>query len=599
MKPILRPFRASAFGFALGLLAFGCGEDPPKQGELMLVVTSDLAVPNDIDRLVWLVTLQGEETPFAKETVVLESGSDLPVTLAIQAGPRTRAPVTVRVEGRKGVSPSLLRVAREARVVVPTSRVAELKLPLSWLCSDANLSAACEPGSTCQAGHCVDAGVSAASLPDFQPPPALACNDVMACLPSATLAPVGPITLESGAEVACGLTGTKLLGSDADVNLALVVANERVGNYGFCGPFEQCFIPLQRDDTPEGWQVLENGATPALQLPVAICENLSKSVSRVAVVRASPSCPSDQAERPLCSPPRARGCLSAPVCPGASSDAGWVGFACTDASPNDTHPELLDCWSPKAPTTEGSTPSDGRWCCLEGQASSDDPLLIDDMQAGPQIKRPAPEGSFAGWWYTDVPDGSGDLSPAPDPSLYTYRTLPEPVTPAGGPTIRSAACLSSRGFRGWLALEGFFFSGKLGSRQGAEQLDVSRYAGISFWGWADEPFPDAPLTVEVNFPNTQTSTEPDSACTLASGPKQCENFFSRVSLTSTWQQYFVRWEDLAQSEQDWGQVRFDEFEPRVESVYFAVRGAGPQFLSQPFDFCVADVRFEEKPESSP
>jgi hypothetical protein len=400
--------------------------------------------------------------------------------------------------------------------------------------------------------------------------------------------------------VACGVLGTKLLGLDADVNVALEVNNEQVGNYGFCGAFGECFIPLHRNATPAGWHVLDNGDTPAIELPPAVCENSNTSVARVAIVRASPRCPSDQGDRPLCSPPEGKMCLVAPVCPVTSPESAWAGYACTDLDPQDTYyPDVLKCWSPTAPTSDGGTPNDGRWCCLRGQNASDDPLLIDDMQGGPQIKREPPQGHLAGWWYAEIPDGSGDLSPAPEPSLYTYRQFDEPVGPPGGPEFHAAACLSSKGFHGWLALEGFFFGGKVNTYS-TDMLDVSEYAGISFWGWAHEPFPNDPLSVTVQVPNVQASTEPGAECfSAADGATRCDAYFTQLPFTGEWKRFVVRWEDLAQSEQNWGQIYFGPFKPQIYSIHFAVDGPGPNFMSQPFDFCVADIRFEKKAEALP
>jgi hypothetical protein len=591
-------------GTVLALLTPGCSSDAAPQGELMLSIATDMAVPNDIDRVFWSITLDGEATPYASGIVKLASGRDLPVTLAVEAGPKTTTPITLRVEGRKGAAPSLVRVVREATVVVPKDRVAKLELPLSWLCSDANLSEPCAAGATCQAGRCVDAAVTTASLPDFQPSPARDCYDVTKCLPSATRKQAGPITLKSGREVPCGLSGMQPLGSEADVNVALEVSNEQVGNYGFCGPFNECFIPLQRNGTAEGWQVLDNGDIPAIELPPAVCENSTTSVAGVAIVRASLLCPSDLGDRPLCPPPET-GCLEERnVCPATSPDADWVGYACSDVNPRDLHADLLECWSPHASAWDATAPDDGRWCCLrKPDASADplpvaDPLLIDDMQGGPQIKLTPPEGHIAGWWHAEIPEGSGDLSPAPEPSLYTYRQFDEPVGPPGGPKFHAAACLSSKGFHGWLALQGFFFGAKLGT-YGADARDVREYAGISFWGWAHEPFPDAPLGVSVSFPNVQTSLERDSECAAVDGGKHCDNFFKEVTLTAEWKRHVVRWVDLAQTEQDWGQMRFDDFAPQVHGIHFSVAGAGPRFASQPFEFCVADLRFEPKEEPAP
>jgi hypothetical protein len=591
-------------GSSLVLLTCGCSTVAPPQGELMLSIATDMAVPNDIDRVFWSITLEGEMTPFASGTVELTSAGDLPLTLAIEAGPKTKAPVTVRVEGRKGLAPSLLRVSRQAEVVVPKDRVAKLELPLSWLCSGANLSEPCAAGATCQAGHCVAAAVETASLPDFEPSPARDCYDVTKCLKSATLEPVGRIKLKSGREVPCGIMGTSLLGAHADVNLALEVRNENVGSYGFCGPFNECFVPLSRTATADGWHVLDNGDIPAIELPPAVCENSKRSISRVAIVHASPRCPSDLADRPLCPAPE-KGCLEdSHICPPTSPRSDWVGYSCSDVNPQDLDAGLLKCWLPVSPEADAATTPDGRWCCLRRRDATDetptvdDPLLIDDMQGGPQIKLAAPQDQTAGWWHTDIPEGSGDLSPAPEPSLYVYRQFDEPVGPADGPKFHAAACLTSSGFHGWLALQGFYFGGKVGT-YGAEARDVRGYAGISFWGWAHEPFPDASLGVSVTFPNVQTSHEVGSECVATDGGKFCDNFFKEVALTAEWKHYVVRWDELAQTQQDWGQVRFEDFKPQIHGIDFTVAGAGPQFASQPFDFCIADVRFEPKAETTP
>jgi hypothetical protein len=592
-------FGSSVVGSSLVLLTLGCSSDVSPRGALMLSITTDMSVPNDIDHVFWSVTLEGETIPFQSKVETLASGTDLPLTLAIEAGPKTTGPITVRVEGRRGAATWLVRAAREATVVVPTERVAKLELPLSWLCSGANLPEPCAAGTTCQAGYCVDAAVATESLPDFEPSPARDCYDVTKCLAREAPVPAGPIMLKSGRNVLCGLSGVQL-GPEADVNLALQVKNERVGNYGFCGPLDDCLIPLQRGEAAENWRVLDNGDIPTIELPLIVCENSNTSIAGVAVVQTSLRCPADLGDRPLCPPPE-KGCLEAQpaqVCPATFPMQDWVGYTCTDVSPLDQYPDLLSCWPLASPAAQGRPPEDGRWCCLKrGLHASDDPLLIDDMQGGPQIKLAPPEGHLAGWWEALLPEGNGDLSPAPKPSLYTYRQFDEPVGQEDGPKFSAAACLSSKGFHGWVAMQGFFFGAKLGSL-GADTRDVSEYAGISFWGWAHEPFPGSPLGVSVGFPDVQTS-EPNAECSGMGWGHKCDNFFEQVSLTGEWKHYVVRWENLAQSKEDWGQMRFEEFKRQIRGIYFTVGGAGPVFTSQPFDFCIADLRFEPKTESTP
>jgi len=379
--------------------------------------------------------------------------------------------------------------------------------------------------------------------------------------------------------------------------VALLVNSDRVGTSGFCSDPDHCFVPLQRSDTAEGWRVRDNGDTPTIELPAAVCENSPASISQVAVVEVTPSCPAIQVDQPLCSPPDGSVCLVRNVCPSDWPENDWIGYVCSGGNPASSRPNLLNCWSPPADADDTSS-SDGRWCCLTGQEPSDDPLLLDDMTKGPQIKRKPQPDQNAGWWFADIPGGSGDLLPGLGTALYTYRHFDEPVGAPEGPQFDRAACLSSSGFRGWFALEGFNFATDKATGRPA-LLDVNGYAGINFWAWADEPFTDDPLSVVVTFPNSQASAEPDSPCVVdGSGTTRCESFYEELNLTSQWQHYFVRWDELHQSARDWNQIRYEDFERQIYAVTFGVKGAGPTIMSQPFDFCIADIRFEET-EPSP
>ena len=222
--------------------------------------------------------------------------------------------------------------------------------------------------------------------------------------------------------------------------------------------------------------------------------------------------------------------------------------------------------------------------------------LIDDMSGGPQVKLEPSPGHAAGVWWTSLGEGSGPLWPAPPPSLYTYRTFDPPITPPNGPEIKAAACMSSSGFFGYVAMQGLYFSEKIGA-YGFVPRDLSEFTGISFWGWAPAPFPDAPLSIEVEFPNHDTKWgDKTSPCwTPEDGSKRCDNFQKDVVLTDQWEPVTVRWDELHQS--------FDEWQPpqyrppggfdrtSVDSIIFTVLGAQPAVRSQPFEFCVAHIYF--------
>jgi len=596
MKALRTKVRAQALPSALLLmtaaLASACSDPESSGGEVMVVVTTDMAVPTDFDRLTWSVTLDGDTEPIRQGTVELEGNADFPATLAIAAGPKATEPVTIRIEGRSRDIQDLVRVTREATLRIPEAGTAKLAMPLSWLCSDANLPTPCDEGQTCKAGTCADAAVLDSSLPTYEPLTPRECADVVECFAEITFGWLPARDAETGD---CTIEGR--VGDDANVNVVLAIDNERVGNYGFCGPLNECHVILPREDGPEGWQLSSTAeGTPVIKLPGALCQGAAaQNIRGVDLLGIKPGCPNYERETPLCPPP-ADTCLSAEICPSPWGDA-WPGFACSGpVAPLDVNPGVQGCWHPELAPGQPWTAVNGRWCCTTGQEPSEDELLIDDMSGGPQIKLAPPEGQVAGVWWTSLGEGSGPLSPAPYPSLFTYRTFDPPIEPANGPEITSAACLSSPGFLGYVAMLGFYFGEEKVTHE-RTPWDLSEYTGISFWGWAAEPFPDASLSIEVEFPNADTNwSDPDAACyTPVDRSKRCDNFQADVALTGQWKQYFVRWDELHQSFEDWNPPQykppggFDR--TTVNSTIFTVHGASRDIASQPFDFCVAHVSF--------
>jgi hypothetical protein len=220
-------------------------------------------------------------------------------------------------------------------------------------------------------------------------------------------------------------------------------------------------------------------------------------------------------------------------------------------------------------------------------------LLIDDMSAGPIIKFKPPDGGLPGGWYTSLGDGGGHLSP-PDHSLFTYRIFDPPESPDHGPEIRAAACLSSSGFKSWVAMEGFSFVAApkdAGAPWDNLPFDVSPYSGLSFWGRNMSTSVES-QTVLVDFPNVQTWTEGvTSLCwTPEDLSSRCgDNYGKRLTLTSDWSYYELKWDELTQSPDKWG-AQFERFDRRVHNTQFIVRG-NLGTIAPPFDFCIAHVYF--------
>src|ERR1017187_4448228 len=193
-------------------------------GEVVVLVTSDMAVPEDIDTLTWSVTVVGDEAPFKLDSVDLK-GKPLPQTLAIVSDHAATGSVRIALDASRAGTP---RVHREALVTLPSdSEVKRLTMPLDWLCTrDANPSLACGAGQTCVAGRCVP---SAAEIVPYTPPDAGACFNVGTCFAQV----IGVFVANDDP-----VTGKCVVPNQSfppDVNVALEVATSQTGNYGVCG----------------------------------------------------------------------------------------------------------------------------------------------------------------------------------------------------------------------------------------------------------------------------------------------------------------------------------------------------------------------------
>jgi hypothetical protein len=564
-----------------------------ESGEVIVVVSTDMALPSDMDWLDWSVTRPAHpELAPEQGSFPLSAFDALPATLAIVADVGEES-VLVSLDGRFGGEGGALRVHREAQLTVPATGQKMLKMSLNWLCSDANQAMPCELGMTCQAGQCVSSQISG-PLADYVAPEKSPCFDVLTC----TL--VGSAWRASPPDV--DVDGRCIMDANTiptgPLSVALIVDTAAVGNAGVCaanmgGPTAPespasglCFVPINQDNSPDGWQLAKDAqGRTVIRLPAAVCD--ASSVQRVAMTRAG--CPPKTSEHPLCSAPSL--CVDSPSsCPKTFPDS-WSGYSCSGiARPSAANPELTYCPVADSDPEVGPVVR-GHVCCTAGQAPGTDALLIDDMSGGPLIKLPHPSDESAGNWFTASDDLESPLSPPQQPeTLFTYRAVSPPATPDGGPTISSAACFEmSQGFSGDYALEGFSFFSK-GSE--AVPIDVSQFSGMTFWATLKSLGSQAPAPMRVIFPNSDTDTEHQSSTCLAAGvgKTNCNSFGFPLPLTSDWQQFTISWDQLTQSP-NFGQI-FKTFDPNVYSVDFeAISDAGG--TAGPFDFCVSQIYFTQ------
>lgn len=281
---------AAVAALGLGLAALvpltaSCDGDvlPPK-GQLMLVVTSNMAPPKDFDTLHVEVREDGATAPALDVDYAL-GGSQavkLPATLGIVAGSDPNKIVRVTVEGRRGEA---VRVRRLAVTRVPPDRIATLPMPIDGLCVDTPCPTAAngEP-QTCIAGACQPAKVESSELPDYSPEAVFGggtgrgdgvCFDTVACFSTGRVAPIRRDDCTVAKELGVGFNVAVLGPPNSD---------------GVCGS-NACLLVLDKDPfvgpVITGWREVND----RVLLPRAICERgLSVMTTTTCATKSAPTC---------------------------------------------------------------------------------------------------------------------------------------------------------------------------------------------------------------------------------------------------------------------------------------------------------------------
>lgn len=274
----------------LALLASGCSSK--LQGELLLVIQTDMSLPKDIDAIHIEASTEGVvkfQNDFTKLGTT-DGQIHLPGTLGLLAPDKADAAITVMVSARTGGDHGKVRVVREITTTVPQERVVTMPLPIEFLCdgqattdeSDHPLST-CPDGQTCVAGTCQTKKVDSSKLHSYSEGDVYGdgtCFDGAQCWTQ-------PVVAELDA-ADCSITAPP-----AGANVALQTEGE-----GICGPVG-CFVTLDADSV-EGWQVRPDGR---VQLPEAVCKQVK--LGKIVNVVYQPSgegCSQKGANLPTCGP---------------------------------------------------------------------------------------------------------------------------------------------------------------------------------------------------------------------------------------------------------------------------------------------------------
>lgn len=253
---------------------------PPK-GQLMLVITTNLAPPKDFDTVHVRVIEEGANAPVLDVDYAL-TGSQaikLPATLGIVAGSDPNKIVRVTVEGRKGAT---VRVQRHATSRVPQNRIAALQLPIDGLCLD---QTPCPGGTadelqTCIVGSCQPAKVEVEDLPTFSTAAVFggaeqACFDTLGCFAAGRSAVVRTSDCSLEKEPGAGFNVAVLARQPGD---------------GICGS-NACLLPLDKDPfngpVVTGWRE----SAGRVLVPKAVCErSLPLLFTTVCPTKNAPTC---------------------------------------------------------------------------------------------------------------------------------------------------------------------------------------------------------------------------------------------------------------------------------------------------------------------
>lgn len=362
---------------------------PPK-GELVLVITTDMAPPNDFDEVHLEIARNGSVVHANDYQFVGSAAITLPATFGIVVGPNPAEPIAIRVIARKQ---GHARVLREIKTTVPADRVAELPIPIQWLCDghrkelpNGDATSDCDdPAKTCIAGSCTDATVDPAALPPYDPAAVFgggtghgdgACFDTLHCFQHGTfVTPATDCTIQSSA--------AELL----NVGIFLPASGP-----GICAE-NACVVPLDQDPL-FGW----TKRSQTIRLPAEVCRRLYDAY-RVIV---STDCPTKAA--PTCGAWSATGGGGAPATSTflPDPDGGATGDGGTCA------PEgAVDCLDPTTPRrcvggqwqTQPTCPAATPQCaqgecvtCVEGSFTCSDVTHASKCVGGALVAQPACTG---------------------------------------------------------------------------------------------------------------------------------------------------------------------------------------------------------------
>jgi hypothetical protein len=387
--PALLPSRATRFvrGLSplvttLAALASGLvGCTGKTQGQVILALQTDMSMPEDVTKVKIEVKADGVSR-YDRVFIVDPNEADaekIPSTLSIVAGEKENETIELKVVALRELPDGSdePRTLNKTITTIPSERVAMLRVPMQWLCTDdggdfiddfgdGEYESACArkngKETACVAGGCEDVKVDSSKLPDFAADAVFGGADDPGssgkCFPTEECFEVG-VDLVPDADCVVSFEPE----SDDIINFA-VLSNS--GGIGDCRSTEgaPCYIGLDKS-REFGWYELEDGEEPAgsgdavppleapggrrFKLPAGVCDRLTDG--RALGVRASTddACEVTKTPQyPTCGPWSSVGPKEEPPPPGEDADGDGVNADedCDDDD-NSVYPGALEACDEK------------------------------------------------------------------------------------------------------------------------------------------------------------------------------------------------------------------------------------------------------------
>jgi hypothetical protein len=364
----------------LGALSVGlAGCTGKTKGQVILALQTDMSMPEDVTKVRIEVKADGVSR-YERVFIVDPNDKDneeIPATLSVVAGEKENETIEVKIVALREVGGNdEPRTLNKTVTTIPDERIAMLRVPMQWLCTDnggdfiddfgdGEYESACAKKNgketACVAGGCQDVRVDSSKLPDFaadavfggadDPGTGGKCFPTEECFASGTdLYPDADCIVAFEPE------------SDDIVNFAIL---SEVGGIGDCrtgGAATPCYIGLDKS-REFGWYELEEGEggmtgpeppqeSPSgrrFQLPQGVCDRLADG--RAIGVRASTAdaCEITKTPQyPTCGPWSSVGPKEEPPPPGEDADGDGVNadLDCDDDD-NSVYPGALEACDEK------------------------------------------------------------------------------------------------------------------------------------------------------------------------------------------------------------------------------------------------------------